>query len=194
MGSRFCWNGISCLQGQDAKNVKMCSSVIPSNSCLTNPTMHLFYIPQYRTEMCTFCSGWCIAGNGTGALWDLGIKPIFRACSTASPQQCRLQIKYDKKITQRSHDVIKTSLLRQNDVVIASCAHWEWMKCFKSYLKVVMVQSNCTGMCVVQRIRILLQSDSQWTWQHHVKDKHSHSFTFPAVEIAMLSSLELVSS
>ena len=71
---------------------------------------------------------------------------------TTSPQQCRLQIKYDKNIIKLHRYVL------------------------------------------VQKICILLQSDSQWAWQHHVKGKHSHSFTFPAVEIAMLSSLESVSS
>ena len=35
----------------------------------TNPAMHPFHIPQpFRTEP---YSEWCIAGFGTGALWDL---------------------------------------------------------------------------------------------------------------------------
>ena len=45
----------------------------------TSPGMNLFHIPQcsiQKKKYAHFCSEWCNVGYGTGAFWDLLIRPI----------------------------------------------------------------------------------------------------------------------
>ena len=54
----------------------------PHNPPVPYQTMH-----QFRTEMCTFHSEWCIVGYGNGVSWDLWIRSIIvkiRICFLSS--------------------------------------------------------------------------------------------------------------
>ena len=51
--------------------------MLPQLTQFTNPIMHMYHIPQWtiqnRNVPIYLCSDFCIAGYGTGAIWDLWI-------------------------------------------------------------------------------------------------------------------------
>ena len=84
------------------------------NAPVPYPTMHQCLIPQCTISQCThFCSGWCIVGYGTSALWDLlnlSIAPVsvyilLPQCQRINPEGYGLILPQPQQITQITNHV-----------------------------------------------------------------------------------------